>query len=235
MSLNAGHEKFNSDVDIATLIISSGIDKVLYSPASAFGLRNFRASNAKQRRLFSFKRVVRLKTPPVASERSIPVKLLMVPVFPPILLSLILVDNLVDRSRYSPSKLGILQEPVKGVKVKFHQTIVYWRLVPVLRDSLPSLPIGKVSFFAVDGEEITNYFLGYSTVSSSLRGLTVGLRSYSKRPLDSPVNNFEKVLPGIDNRHCAQSIQSLARSRILDCSAWFGPYESSLVLPSGPC
>lgn len=125
MSLNAGHEKFNSDVDIATLIISSGIDKVLYSPASAFGLRNFRASNAKQRRLFSFKRVVRLKTPPVASERSIPVKLLMVPVFPPILLSLILVDNLVDRSRYSPSKLGILQEPVKGVKVKFHQTIVY--------------------------------------------------------------------------------------------------------------
>ena len=96
MSSNAGHEKFNSGVDIASLIKSNGIDSVLYKPARALGLRNFRTSNAKQRRLFSFKRVLRLKTPPVASDKSIPVKLLTVPVFPPILTSLVLVENYVD-------------------------------------------------------------------------------------------------------------------------------------------
>lgn len=92
--MNAGHEKFNSGVDIASLIISNAIEKALYSPASALGLRNFKTSNAKQSRLFSSKRVVRLKAPPVTSDKLIPVKLLTVPVFPPILIPLILVETL---------------------------------------------------------------------------------------------------------------------------------------------
>lgn len=85
MSSNAGHVKFNNGAATALLIKSRGAASVLYRPESALGLANLSTSKTKQSRLFFSKRVVRLRTPPVRSDRSTPVKLLTLPVLPPIL------------------------------------------------------------------------------------------------------------------------------------------------------
>ena len=84
-SSNAGHVKFNNGAATALLINSRGAARVLYRPESALGLANFSTSKTKQSRLFFSKRVVRLRTPPVRSDRSTPAKLLTLPVFPPML------------------------------------------------------------------------------------------------------------------------------------------------------
>ena len=76
---------FSNGAAIALVTISSGTDRVLYRPERALGLANLRTSKTKQSRLFFSRRVDRLRTPPVKSERSTPVKLLTVPVLPPML------------------------------------------------------------------------------------------------------------------------------------------------------
>lgn len=85
MSSNAGHVKFNNGASTALLIKSRGAASVLYRPENALGLANLSTSKTKQSRLFFSKRVVMLRTPPVRSDRSTPVKLLTLPVLPPIL------------------------------------------------------------------------------------------------------------------------------------------------------
>lgn len=76
---------FNKGAAMALVTISSGTESTSYRPESALGLANLRTSKTKQSRLFFSRRVVKLRTPPVKSVRSTPVKLLTVPVLPPIL------------------------------------------------------------------------------------------------------------------------------------------------------
>ena len=76
---------FNNGPATALPMSSNGPARVLYNPESALGLANLSTSKTKQSRLFFSRRVVRLRTPPVKSERSTPVKLLTVPVLPPML------------------------------------------------------------------------------------------------------------------------------------------------------
>ena len=84
-SSNAGHDIFNNGAATALVMNSNGAASVLYNPESAPGLANLSTSKTKQSRLFFSRRVLRLRTPPVRSERSTPVKLLTVPVLPPML------------------------------------------------------------------------------------------------------------------------------------------------------
>lgn len=62
---------------------------------------------------------------------------------------------------FSPSELGVLRQPVNYIQVQLDKAKVNWSLVPVVWDSLPSFPVGEVTFLSIDSVEDPNMLLGY--------------------------------------------------------------------------
>lgn len=67
----------------------------------------------------------------------------------------------------SPSELGILRQPVDYNQVQLDKTKVDWSLVPVVWDSLPSFPVGEVTFLSINSVEVPNMLLGYKRLVCS--------------------------------------------------------------------
>lgn len=65
----------------------------------------------------------------------------------------------------SPAQLRILGDETNRIKVELHQSIVHGSLVPVVRDSFPSLVVGEIAVFSLNGKEALDYILGCSGVS----------------------------------------------------------------------
>lgn len=59
-----------------------------------------------------------------------------------------------------PAELRILQDKVHRVQVQLHQSIIHGSLIPVVGDSFPSLLVGEVALFSVDGEKALDNILG---------------------------------------------------------------------------
>jgi hypothetical protein len=84
-SVRAGHERLVRAEPIVLVISCNGASRVVKSVDNELGARVLTASKTKHIRLLPSRRVSALKTPPVRFSISTPVKLLTVPVFPPML------------------------------------------------------------------------------------------------------------------------------------------------------
>jgi hypothetical protein len=84
-SVKAGHDIFRSTEPIVLVMSCRGTSSTEKSEERELGASVFTTSKTKHTRLLPSRSVSALKTPPVRFPGSMPVKLLTVPVLPPIL------------------------------------------------------------------------------------------------------------------------------------------------------